>query len=116
MSKIAGKELTVEYLGENGLSISIENQKVDIVVEWINKRRGYDESIKDILGDTYEYPFPDKNQCIRVFRELDNTDYLEVTLLYLLKQSGGISENAFDLPLWAGKSWIDRPRKWWQLT
>jgi hypothetical protein len=112
LSEISGQELVIQQIAEHCHIIGLKNQKADIEVEWINKRRGYDSSLKDVVGKNYVYPFPDKTQCIRVFTELANSDYLEITLLHLLKQAGGELENDVELPSWVGQSWGARPKKW----
>lgn len=106
---ITDLRLTFISLGEihsHSKSVQIMHPNVkkdEVTVHWSHLR-------KEIIVKNKLF-----QNCLHVESETPKYNYVEISLIYLLKQMGGIIEDDFELPEWAGKKWDDFPkRNFWQ--
>ncbi len=105
LNEITGLKIVYEEIGQN------EAGELCLIVEHPIKKKELIE-----LGWVYDgqsIPINNKvmKNCIRVesYTGQIKNNYIEVSVVYLLKKMGGIvdSEHELILPEWAGKKWID---------
>ena len=102
LREVTNAPLIIESLSETHLEICLNKRDPIINIDWVYKRKG--EELKEVLGEDYLYVFPDMSHCVLVYLESPKLNYIEVSIFYILKSMGGITQDIIDLPEWAGKS------------
>ena len=86
------------------------HRKVAATLYWVDEKTPVLPKELESLGANYGNKkgfLKGWSRYIMVELEVGNIDYIEKSSLYLLKRMGGRSENELELPIWAGKKWLD---------
>ena len=86
------------------------HQKVAATLCWVDKKTAPIPKELESLNINIDYregPCEGWSRYVVVEFEVGNIDYVEKSSLYLLIQMGGRSVGEVELPVWAGKKWLD---------